>query len=97
MGARLIILHAGLKDGWVPNCDLVFRAIKYTGDYHDEMSSAHFEEWWVDKLLPNFPPQSLIVMDNAPYHTRCKEEYPVKSWTKTRLVGWLEPRKGSKD
>ena len=56
------------------------------------MSSAHFEEWWVNKLLPNIPPCSLIVMDNAPYHTRCKEEYPVKSWTKTRLVGWLDQR-----
>ena len=47
------------------------------GDYHDEMTSARFEEWWNKKLLPNIPPNTLIVMDNAPYHRRRKEEYPV--------------------
>ena len=63
-----------------------------SGDYHDEMSSAHFEEWWVNRLLPNIPPHSLIVMDNAPYHSRRKEEYPVKSWTKKKLIEWLNQK-----
>ena len=56
------------------------------------MSSAHFEEWWVEKLLPNIPPSSLIVMDNASYHSRRKEEYPVKSWRKKKLAEWLEQK-----
>ena len=36
---------------------------KATGDYHDEMTAAHFEEWFHDSLLPNSQSNSLIVMD----------------------------------
>ena len=39
-----------------------------TGDYHNEMCGESFEEWFKSQLLPNIPPSSLIVMDNAPYH-----------------------------
>ena len=35
----------------------------------------------------------LIVMDNTSYHSRRYEEVPVKSWTKKRLIEWLD-RKG---
>ena len=66
-GNRLIILHAGGKNGWVKSADLVFQSKKATGDYHDEMTAAHFEEWFHDSLLPNLQNSSLIVMDNAPY------------------------------
>ena len=44
------------------------------------MTAAKFEEWWIEKLLPNIPPSTLTVMDNAPYHSRRKEEYSVQSW-----------------
>ena len=62
------------------------------GDYHDEMSSATFEEWWNEKLLPNIPSNSIIVMDNAPYHSWRKEEYPVQSWTKKKMAEWLDAK-----
>ena len=41
-GSRLIILHAGSRKGWVAGAELVFP----TGDYHDEMTGEHFEEWF---------------------------------------------------
>ena len=81
-GKRLIILGAGGEMGWIPSTTLIFQSKKNTGDYHDEMTGEHFEEWFRDKLLPNVPPNSLIVMDNASYHSRRCEEFPVKSWTK---------------
>lgn len=28
-------------------------------------------------------------MDNASYHSRRKEEYPVKSWNCHKMVEWL--------
>ena len=89
-GKRLIILGAGGEMGWIPNTTLIFQSKKNTGDYHDEMTGEHFEEWFRDKLLPNVPPNSLIVMDNASYHSRRCEELPVKSWTKKRLIEWLD-------
>ena len=90
-GKRLIILHAGTKDGFLPDCELVFVGNTNSADYHDEMNAAHFQEWWQTKLLPNLPPGAVIVMDNAPYHTvktdssRC----PTSSTTKADMQKWL--------
>ena len=91
-GARLIILGAGGENGWIPNTTLIFRSKKNTGDYHDEMTADHFEEWFGTKLLPNVPPNSLIVMDNASYHSRRSDPVPVKSWTKQKMQDWLQAK-----
>ena len=77
--------------GWISNVTLIFRS-KNTGDYHDEMTGEHFEEWFEDKLLPNVPSNSLIVMDNVSYHSRRCEEVPVKSWTKKKMAEWLDTK-----
>ena len=52
----------------VLGADLVFQSKKATGDYYNEMPSEYFEKWFHDSLMPNIPPKSLIVVDNAPYH-----------------------------
>ena len=49
---------------------VAYHGKKTTGDYHDEMNSNHFEEWFHDKLLSNLNNNSLVVMDNALYHSR---------------------------
>ena len=66
--------------------DLVFQSKKVTGDYHDEMTSEHFEEWFHDSLMPNIPANSLIVMDNAPYHCRRLEPVPTMSSRKQIII-----------
>ena len=45
-GPRLIIVHAGGVAGWVTKADLIFRAKSKSGDYHNEMNSEHFLEWF---------------------------------------------------
>ena len=37
-GKRLIILHAGSANGWIPDAELVFVGKKDTSDYHGEMN-----------------------------------------------------------
>ena len=59
-----VIFHGEM--GWIANTTLIFQSKRNTGDYHDEMTGQHFEEWFRDNLLPNVPPHSL---DNASYHT----------------------------
>ena len=88
-GSRLIILHAGNENGWVNGADLVFKSKKATGDYKDEMTSKHFEEWFHDSLMSNIPANSLIVMDNAPYHSRRLEPIPTMSSRKQIMKDWL--------
>ena len=91
-GSRLIILHAGSENGWIDGASLVFQSKKATGDYHDEMTSEHFEEWFHDSLMPNIPPNSLIVIDNAPYHSRRLEPVPTMSSRKQVMQDWLTAR-----
>lgn len=87
-GSRLIILHAGTKNGFVNNTELVFQA-KNDGDYHMQMNSILFEEWFRKQLLPNISPNSVIVMDNASYHSIKLERRPATSWRKSDLLEWL--------
>ena len=47
------------------------------------------KEWFREKLLPNIPPNSLIAMDNASYHSRIGEVLPKASWTKSKMYEWL--------
>ena len=89
-GDRLIILNAITKDGWVPNAKLVFKASKKTGDYHTNMNWDNFSKWFQEKLLKNIPENSLIIMDNTPYHNVLVEDaFPKKSHSIKRLREWL--------
>lgn len=87
-GSRLIILHAGTKHGFVPNAELIFQS-KNDGDYHNQMTSVKFEEWFRNQLLPNIAPNSVIVMDNAAYHSTQIEKMPTSTWRKADIKEWL--------
>lgn len=89
-GQRLIILHAGSREGWVPESELVFRSKTRSEDYHDEMNTQHFMEWFEQSLIPQLPPQSLIILDNAKYHNAVVEKVPTKSSTKAVMKEWLD-------
>ena len=77
-GNRLIIVHAGSREGWVNNASLVLQSISSTGNYHNEMNISHFMEWGNTQLLPNVPVHSAIVLDNASYHNGVTEKLPTK-------------------
>lgn len=65
---RLIIINAISSTGWVNGAKLVFQAFLPTGDYHGQMNAELFQKWFREKLMPNIPVNSIIIMDNAPYH-----------------------------
>ncbi|XP_076301715.1 uncharacterized protein LOC143219723 [Lasioglossum baleicum] len=88
-GKRLIILHVGSADGFVPGAHLCFESKKDSADYHHEMNGDTFFEWFC-KLLPMLRDGAVIVMDNAPCHSVRKDKYPTKSWTRDRIITWLE-------
>ena len=64
-------------EGWVSGKDLVFRSKTNSADYYDEINSEHFMEWFTQQLLPNIPPTSVIVLDNATYHNKQKDKPPT--------------------
>ena len=89
-GDRLIIVNAISRQGWIPNAKLVFKSSKKTGDYHASMNWSVFSTWFKDQLLPNIPENSIIIMDNAPYHNVLAEEtFPKHIHSVRALQEWL--------
>ncbi len=93
-GERLIIINAITKSGWISGAKLVFKSTRKTGDYHGQMNWDLFEKWFTEMLLPNIPKNSLIIMDNAPYHNTLSEHSPpTPLCSKKRIMEWLEQNK----
>lgn len=72
---RLIIVHAGNEKGIVPGAFLTYKSTDTTGDYHNEMNNDNYEKWLVNQLIPNIPRDSVLVIDNAPYHNKYVERH----------------------
>lgn len=95
-GQRFVILHAGCKTGFLPGCELVFKTLSTDGrDYHSEMNSVIFNKWVEEQLVPALPPKSLVVMDNASYHSVIKEgtKAPTSATRKGDMQKWLKDKK----
>lgn len=89
-GNRLIVLHIGGEQGFVPESELIFEC-KGTGDYHESMNAEKFENW-CQAMLPRLEPNAVVVMDNASYHSRRLEKTPVTSWKKQDIQEWLSSK-----
>ncbi|KAL4143894.1 hypothetical protein QTP88_006148 [Uroleucon formosanum] len=90
-GKRLIVLHIGSEDGFVPGGLLSFQSKKDTGDYHNEMNGDTFFDW-MKEVLPLLKDNCVIVMDNAPYHSVKTESSPTVNWKKADIEMWLEEK-----
>lgn len=89
-GERLIIINAISSKGWVNGAKLVFQAKRKTGDYHGQMNAELFQKWFSEKLIPNIPDNSLIIMDNASYHNTLSScSPPTPSCTIDPIWNWL--------
>lgn len=86
---RLIVLHIGLTDGFVPGGLLFFESKTKSADHHDEINDDTFFEWF-KKILPLFKDNAVIVMKNASYQSAKKYLIPVMSWKKQDIIQWLE-------
>ncbi len=48
-GARLIIIHAMTKNGWIAGAPLPFQSTQKTGDYHGQMHHDLFTKWFTEQ------------------------------------------------
>jgi transposase len=90
-GKRLIISHIGSEEGFVQDGLLIFEAKKGTEDYHQEMNAACFEEWFTN-ILTKVKQNSVIVIDNAPYHSRKANKVPNTKTKKADIQEWLRSK-----
>ena len=88
-GSRLIILHAGSREGFINDGLLCFQSKTGSADYHDEMNAEVFTHWLKNSLFPNIPENTCIIMDNASYHSVKDEKVPNMSSRKGAMQEWL--------
>ncbi|XP_050516232.1 uncharacterized protein LOC126891099 [Diabrotica virgifera virgifera] len=91
-GQMLVIVNAGGESGFVKNAYLRYKPTIKTGYYHDAMNYDNYKKWLQDKLIPNLPPNSVLVIDNAPYHNVQTEKCPTMSSRKAEIQQWLTTR-----
>ena len=88
-GKHLIFLHAGRwSEGLIDGYDLVFLAKSNwkDGDYHQEMNSVVFLEWFENQLMPALKNPSLVVLDNATYHNVKTEDTVCPNFSRKKAV-----------
>ncbi|KAG0433821.1 hypothetical protein HPB47_019557 [Ixodes persulcatus] len=56
------------------------------------MDGVHYHKWFTQKLLPALPPESVIVIDKAPYHSVKEEKVPLMSSLKKDIQAWLSKK-----
>ncbi|XP_045540813.1 uncharacterized protein LOC123722588 [Papilio machaon] len=78
-----------VPSSFVPNALLTFKAGTKSGDYHDKMNSDNYERWLRTKLIPNLPPNSVVVVDNASYHNKELDAAPTSNTKKADMQTWL--------
>lgn len=91
-GERFVVVAAGSKNGFIEDSFLCYTAKNSTGDYHGEMNAELFHRWLTTRLLPSLNEPSVLVIDNAPYHSRLTDgsHCPNTATRKDDLKRWLE-------
>ncbi|XP_068245251.1 uncharacterized protein, partial [Palaemon carinicauda] len=94
-GERFVVVAAGTNEGFIDGSYLCYLAKTNQGDYHGEMNAKLFKQWLTTQLLPYLPEPSVLVLDNAPYHSTLLEESrcPTSATKKADLYKWLEQRR----
>ncbi|XP_008179617.1 uncharacterized protein LOC103308283 [Acyrthosiphon pisum] len=84
--------HIGSDKGFLPEgLFICFEAEKQRIDYRNEMNGDNFKGWF-EYILPRLDPNSVIVMDNEPYHSVKAKTYPTACWKKSEILKWLNSR-----
>lgn len=94
-GARAIVIGAINQRQIIMETCKLFRGGKMEdGDYHRQMDSAIFENWLLQSI-PHFSASAagrkvVLIMDNAPYHSRKTVKVPTKSSRKKDMISFVE-------
>lgn len=95
-GSRLIVCHAGSeKIGFIQESKWIFRSGQKNqlSDYHSEINSHTFKLWFQHRLLNSLEEGSVIIMDNASYHSTLFEKLPNSSSRKQEVQNWLDAKR----
>ena len=76
----MIILHVGNQNDFIDGAGLVYPTTDgVLGDYNGDMDGKLFKKRFEEELLLRLLPSSVIVMDNASYHSVEKDKAPTSN------------------
>ena len=61
-------------------------------DYHDTINAERYEKYF-ETICKFLKPNCVIIIDNASYHSRNADNFPVSKWRKGQLQSWLKENK----
>ena len=91
-GKRIVIAHAGTSNGFIPgSLHLCGKKLSDAfADYHQDMNANVFENWFLEKLIPNLPEKSVVILDNASYHCRQVDKTPNMNTRKAEMLDFMK-------
>ena len=91
-GNRIVIIHCGGRSGFVDGALFVThkKMSDAPADYHGTMTAEIFEDWFENKILRCLEEPSVIVLDNASYHSRILNPVPTVSWRKDAILMYMQ-------
>ncbi|KAL4092241.1 hypothetical protein QTP88_026775 [Uroleucon formosanum] len=90
-GKRLMVVHIGSSNGFVEGGLLCIESRKHLAGYREEMDGDSFYDWFCG-VLPLLDDNSIIVMDNASYHSVKLDPAPKITWKKHNIIQWLKDK-----
>ena len=83
----MIVLHVGTRsEGLIDGCALVFLARSKDGDYHPDMNSVIFLEWFENQLMSALKNPILVVLENTSYHNVKSEDTVCPNFGQKKAV-----------
>jgi hypothetical protein len=70
-GVRFSVINAGSEEGFVNKAELIV--------YNNEINAQIFEQWLETQLLPNIPPNTVVIYDNCSVHSRQFNKTPTQN------------------
>ncbi|XP_063625722.1 uncharacterized protein LOC134797424 [Cydia splendana] len=90
--ARYILAHAGTSDGFIENACLLYQALTLSGDDYSKKNFDFYQKWLDEKLLPNLPDRSVVVLDNTSFDNIFVETLPTMHANKSEMEAWLSSK-----
>jgi hypothetical protein len=79
-GVRFCVTNAG-TEGFVENAEKIL--------YKIEITAKIFEEWLESQLMPNVPPNIIVIYDNCLVHSRKYSKTPTMASNLKTVKEWL--------
>lgn len=94
-GKRFTVLHAGCNSGFLEGCSLILDNDTQHKDYHKNMNGEIFKNWVEQQLVPalnTISGRSIVIRDNAPYHSMRTDKRLNSNSRKAEMVDWLQQK-----